>query len=130
MPEKGSGKSRTGGSTPPPPQQSVSSEDYPVNASYEYHPGGQSYVELISDIHSKLGRLSKSVETLETETVNHGAKLSEMGQDIHTAKITLKIVGAILATLFAFACWIGNKAVDAFIHSREAAPSAIQAPKR
>ena len=111
-------------------RESVSSEDVSVSASHEYHPGGQSYVELISDIHSKLGRLSKSVEILETETVKHGTKLSEMGQDIHTAKITLKIVGGILAALFGLACWIGNKAADAFIHSREAAPSAIEAPKR
>lgn len=98
---------------------SASSEDYPVSASHEYHPGGYSYVELVSDIQHRLGRLSEAVETLKTESAAHGKKLSDIGQDIHTAKVTLKIAGWIIGVLLALACWVGNKATDAYIHSKE-----------
>lgn len=123
MSEKESSKSQRG-SRPAP--ASASSEDYPVTSSYAgHHPGDFGYVELVADIQNRLGRLTEAVETLKTETSVHGEKLSHIGQDIHAAKVTLKIVGGLLAALLAFACWVGNKAVDAFI--REA--PAIHQPK-
>jgi len=119
MSEKEPGKSQHASR---PTSASASSEDFPVTASSytSHHPGDLGYVELVADIQNRLGRLTEAVETLKTNTAAHGEKLSDMGKDIHTAKVTVKIIGAILAALFAFACWIGNKAVDAFIHSREA----------
>jgi len=74
---------------------------------------------LVADIQNRLGRLTEAVETLKTQTTDHGKKLSDISQDIHAAKITLKVVGSILAALLAFACWMGNKAVDAFIQNRQ-----------
>jgi hypothetical protein len=116
MPEKEPGKSAH--SSRPVPS-SASSEDYPVNSSYKGHPGDFGYIELVSDIQNRLGRLSEAVETLKTDTASHGSKLSDIAQDIHTEKVTLRIAGTILAVLLAFACWVGNKAVDAFIHNRQ-----------
>ena len=90
--------------------------------------GDYSYtVELVGTIQHQLGRLTEAVETLKTQTTEHGNKLSSIGQDIHAAKTTLKVVGAILAALLAFAGWVGNKAIDAFVQSRQA--SAIHQPK-
>jgi len=116
MPEREPSKSQRGGRP-----ASASSEDYDVTSSSAgHHPGDLGYVELVADIHNQLGRLSEAVETLKTQTTDHGIKLSSIGQDINTAKVTLKIVGAILAALLAFACWVGNKAVDAFIREAPA----------
>ena len=64
---------------------------------------------------------------LKAQTADHGNKLSEIGKDIHAAKTTLKIVGAIIAALLAFAGWVGNKAVDAFVQSLPAVP-ALEGP--
>jgi hypothetical protein len=102
--------------------------DFPAQPSQHAFPSGDySYtVELVGAIQNQLGKLTEAVETLKTTTAAHGEKLSDIGRDIHTAKITLRIVGGILAALLAFGCWIGNKAVDAFIHSRET-PSTHQA---
>lgn len=112
MPDRDAGK-------PGRQPASASSEDYAVSSSHEYHPGGLGYVELVADIQHRLGRLSEAVETLKTETLNHGNKLSAISNDIHAAKVSLRIVGAIIASLLAFACWAGNKAFDAFMHSRD-----------
>jgi|ERR1022692_4023608 hypothetical protein len=123
MAEKDPGRS-TRGSRP-----EAASEDYPVTSSHAGYPSGDySYtVELVGAIQNQLGKLTEAVETLKTQTAEHSNKLSDIGKDIHTAKTTLKIIGAIIAALMAFIGWIGNKAVDAFVQSHQPAAATHQA---
>jgi hypothetical protein len=100
MPEREPGK-------PPrhPRPATATPEDYPVSSSQPSYPSGDySYtVELVGTIQHQLGKLTEAVETLKTKTDQHGKTLEDVGRDIHTAKTTLKIVGAILAGLLALA---------------------------
>ena len=103
---------------PGAPSSPTVPSDYPVTSPFPS--GDYSYtVELVGTIQNQLGKLTEAVETLKAQTADHGNKLSEIGKDIHAAKTTLKIVGAIIAALLAFAGWVGNKAVDAFVQTRQ-----------
>jgi hypothetical protein len=113
MPEKEPGKT-------PRLSKSVSTtpEDFPVTSPGGYPSGDYSYtVELVGTIQHQLGKLTEAVETLKAISTEHGRKLADISGDIHTAKTTLKIVGGILAAVLAFAGWVGNKAVDAYVES-------------
>lgn len=123
MAEKEPGKTARGA------RAEAASEDYPVTSSHAgYTSGDYSYtVELVGAIQNQLGKLTEAVETLKTQSAEHGNKLSDIGKDIHTAKTTLKIVGAIVAALMAFVGWIGNKAIDAFVQSHQ--PAAVHQAK-
>ena len=75
---------------------------------------------------STLGRLTEAVETLKTQSSAHDDKLSKISADIHTAKITVRIVGVILTAVIAIAGWAINKGVDAFVQTLHATVSAPQ----
>lgn len=92
----------------PRPTSTTSSEDYPSSSS-AYSPGGDlSYVELVSDIQNRLGRLSEAVETLKESSKEHGAELKGMGKDLHA----IKIVGGILALAASGLGWIIHEVVQ------------------
>jgi len=80
--------------------------------------GDYSYtVELVGRIQHQLGKLTEAVESMKVQIKDHGSEIKDISKDIHTAKTTVKIVGAILAALLAFAAWAINKGVDAYVAS-------------
>ena len=62
-----------------------------------------------------LGKLTEAVEGLKEQTKQHSTEIRTISQDIHGAKTTMKVVGAILAALLAFGGWVINKGVDTFM---------------
>ena len=66
-----------------------------------------------------MSKLTEAVESLKQQSSKHDEKLDDIGKDIHTAKTTLKVVGAILAAVMAFAGWVANKGIDAFVKLRQ-----------
>ena len=103
---------RSGPSTP---------SDFPIQPPAQQLPGGDySYtVEVVGTINHALGKLTEAVDTLKDQVKEHGSELKTISRDIHTAKTPLKIVGALLAALLAFAGWAINKGVDAYVASHQ-----------
>lgn len=96
--------------TPPPQQLGYPSGDY-------------TYVlEIVMGMQSTMGKLTEAVESLKQQSAKHDEKLDGIGKDIHTAKTTLKVVGAILAAAIAFGGWVANKGIDAFVQLRQPTP--------
>lgn|ERR1017187_1111979 len=93
--------------TPPPQPHTFPSGDY-------------SYIlEIVMGMQNTMGKLTEAVESLKQQSSKHDEKLDDIGKDIHTAKTTLKVVGAILAAVMAFAGWVANKGIDAFVKLRQ-----------
>lgn len=94
MPDKEPAKPTRGSR---PASASASSEDYPVTSSYAgHHPGDYSYVELVSDIQNRLGRLTEAVESLKVQSKDQAQELRDIAKDVHAFKFGLRIIGAVL----------------------------------
>jgi hypothetical protein len=90
------------------PRPSSTPEDYPSSSSGYSSGGDLSYVELVSDIQNRLGRLSEAVETLKEISKEHGTELKGMGKDLHA----IKIVGGLLALTASGLGWIIHEVVQ------------------
>ncbi len=66
-----------------------------------------------------MGKLTEAVESLKGQVKDHGTEIKAISTDIHTAKTTLKVIGAILAAGLAFAGWALNKGIDAYVSSHQ-----------
>ena len=107
MPEKGQEESSRQATTP---------EDFPTTAPSHLPSGDYSYtVELVGTVQHTLGKLTEAVEGLKEQTKQHSTEIRTISQDIHSAKTTMKVVGAILAAVLAFGGWAINKGVDTFM---------------
>ncbi len=107
-------------------ERATTPEDYPVPPSFHLPSGDYSYtVELVGTIQNSLGQLTEAVEGLKRQSKDHGDELKRISQDIHTAKITARIVGAILVAAIGFGGSAINKGVDTFMQMRQA-PAAVQ----
>ena len=85
-------------------------EGYLTNGSSTFPSRDYSYtVELVATIQHTLGQLTEAVDALKEQTREHGKELKSIGHDIHTTKTIEKIVGVILAAVFAFFGWAINK---------------------
>jgi hypothetical protein len=103
-------------------------EDYSTTSSGSGLPGADySYtVELVGTIQLQLGKLIEAVESLKGQVKDHGAEIKAISTDIHTAKITLAIAGAIITALLAFAGWAINKGVDVYVSSHQQPAAHLQ----
>ena len=72
------------------------------------------------------GELKQSVASLKEASEKHDEKLVQIGKDVHTAKITLRVVGAIVAAAIAFMAWTAGKAIDVFVRLYQ--PQSVQRP--
>ena len=72
-------------------------------------------LQTIMSVKESVGELKQSVVTLKDASDKHDDKLSQIGKDVHTAKITLRVVGAIIAAVLAFTAWTAGKAIDVFV---------------
>jgi hypothetical protein len=89
--------------------------------------GDYSYVlEIVMNMQTSIGRLTEAVDTMKVQSSNHDKKLEDIGRDVHAAKTTVKVVGAILAALLAFAGWAIRQGVSAFVQLRHSAPAQSQ----
>jgi hypothetical protein len=80
--------------------------------------GDYSYVlEIVMNMQMSMGKLTEAAESLKGQTKEHGSEIKSISADIHAAKITLRIIGAILAAGLAFASWVVNKGIDAYVSS-------------
>ena len=75
-----------------------------------------------------LGKLTEAVEGLKEQTKQHSTEIRTISQDIHSSKNTMKVVGAILTVILAFAGWGINKAVDTFMQISQRPPTTHSMP--
>jgi hypothetical protein len=67
------------------------------------------------EMQKAVGILTEAVNALKQQSARHDEKLGEIGRDVHTVKVTARIIGAVLAGALAFAGWSIGKGVDVFI---------------
>jgi len=70
---------------------------------------GQNYdftLQAVFEMQKTVGKLTEAVETLKDQSKHHGDKLDKIGNDVHAAKVVLKIVGAAIVAFIAFCGWM------------------------
>jgi hypothetical protein len=72
-------------------------------------------LQAVMEMQKAVGALTEAVTALQKQSIAHDGKLDGIGQDVHTAKITVRIIGAVLLGAIAFAGWGIGKAVDVFV---------------
>jgi hypothetical protein len=91
--------------------------------------GDYSYVlEIVMNMQLSMGKLTEAIETLKTQSSNHDKKLDDIGKDVHAAKTTFKVVGAILAAVLAFTGWLISQGINTFVQLRQS--PTIQTPSQ
>jgi hypothetical protein len=83
--------------TPPPP---LPSGDY----SYT--------VEIVMKMQQTLGKLTEAVDTLKEQSKEQAADIRQIGKDVHTAKVVVSIVGALLVGAITFVGWVAKAYLD------------------
>ena len=63
-------------------------------------------LQAIMEVQVSIGKLTEAVETLKAQSASHGAKIEELGRDVHAAKITIRVVGVLLTAAIALAGWL------------------------
>jgi hypothetical protein len=64
--------------------------------------GDFSYLEIIMSMQNTMGKLTEAVESLKTQSTDHGNELKQIGKDVHAAKV----VGAVLAAVGGLLGWV------------------------
>lgn len=65
--------------------------------------GDYSYtVELVGSIQHQLGKLTEAVETLKAKADAHSKELTDIGRDVHTAKVVLGVIGGLVTVIATF----------------------------
>lgn len=72
-------------------------------------------LQAVMEMQKAVGALTEAVKVLQRQSDRHDAKLGEIGKDVHTVKVTARIIGAVLAGALAFGGWSIGKAVDVFV---------------
>ena|ERR1700719_3319309 len=70
---------------------------------------GQNYdftLQAVFEMQKTVGILTEAVNTLKDQFKHHDEKLDKIGNDVHAAKVVLKIVGAAIVAFFAFCGWM------------------------
>jgi hypothetical protein len=90
-------KDPSGGGTTP--------DKYPITTPPLQLPSGDySYtVEIVMGMQATLGKLTEAVDALKDKTKVHIDKLDQIGKDVHTAKVIVAAVGAVLLVVLAAA---------------------------
>ena len=121
---------------PRPPREGPSPKEGPsttpshfpeVPPPQAYPSGDYSYIlEIVMGMQTTMGKLTEAVESLKEQSKNQAKEIKDVSRDIHTAKTTVKVVGAILAAALAFLGWAVNKGVDAFMQMKQQPVATIQ----
>jgi hypothetical protein len=88
-----------------PPAQALPSGDFSYN------------IEAVMQVQKTLGELTQAVKTLTEEIKEQKSDLKMVSKDVHTWKVTIRVVGLILAGAVAFAGWAISKVVDVYVIS-------------
>lgn len=71
--------------------------------------GDYSYVlEIVMHMQSSMGQLLEAVNSLKSESKDHGKELHEISKDVHAAKTTMKILGALILAVGGVIAWLIN----------------------
>jgi hypothetical protein len=77
---------------------------------------GVHLMQSILEIQRSLGGLEHAVVSLEVRSKEHDSKLDQIGKDVHAAKVTMGVVGAIIVGAAAFIGWIVTTYISAHPH--------------
>lgn len=87
--------------TTTPPQYDVPPPQLP-GADYSYT------VELVGSIQNQLGKLTEAVDSLKTQSKEHGIELKTIAKDVHAAKVVFGVVGGLILLVCGFIAWLVN----------------------
>jgi F0F1-type ATP synthase assembly protein I len=73
-------------------------------------------MQSILEMQRSLGGVENAVKNLESATKGHGDKLDQIGKDVHAAKVTMGVVGAIIVGAAALIGWIVTTYISAHPH--------------
>jgi hypothetical protein len=79
-------------------------------------------LQAVMEMQKSVGALSEAVKSLQHQATKYEDKLGEVAKDVHTVKITARIIGVVLASAIAFAGWSIGKAVDIFVNLHQPVP--------
>jgi hypothetical protein len=77
---------------------------------------GVHMMQSILEIQRSLGGVENAVKNLESTTKGHGDKLDQIGKDVHAAKVTFGVVGAIIVGAAALIGWVVTTYIAAHPH--------------
>jgi hypothetical protein len=92
-------------------------QHYPETTPQTYPGSDYSFtLQAVMEMQKAVGSLTEAVAALKQQAIQQDTKLGEVAKDVHTVKITARVIGVVLAGAVAFAGWSIGKAVDVFVN--------------